>query len=147
MTTPSNITTLRKLYMNNCSSEIINRIHACKRNALTYIYSYIEHIFSTLILCDNNQYLPWNEALAYACSQGISYIDIPISDLKETVPCDEDNVHILHGNYIIDRKFMEPKYIGGAPTLQGIILTILGEGFSVEVNSTDKYLRISIQVL
>ena len=147
MTTPSNIINLRKLYMNNCSSEFISRIHACKRTALTYIYSYIENLFSKLIPCDNNEHLPWNEALSHACRQGISYIDIPISDLKETVPCDEDNVHILHGNYIMDRKFMEPKYIGGAPTLQGIILTILGEGFSVEINNTEKYIRISIQVL
>jgi hypothetical protein len=153
MNSQTSIDNIRTAYMKKWSPELLDRVYACKETAEGYIYSYINKLLSTRIPYEGENLL-WNEALAKACDKGRGYIDIPITDIQETIQCDYNNlvgkpydyINIIKGHCIINRDFVEPIYVGGTPTLQSLFENRIEHGLAVDVNIVEKRVRISIVI-
>lgn len=115
------------------------RIRTCKEMAEAQIRAFVNTITTEpvpvmSVITGTSELIPWRIALERAWDDGDAYIDIDIQAVKEFVVRQgtdsypfEDKVNIFTGQYILDQCFIEPLYVGGAPTLLAALTEEFGE--------------------
>ena len=132
---------MQSTYNKRYSDAMERRVHTCKEMAEAQISTIVNTIMNepVPVICQTtgtSDMIHWSIALEKAWDDGYNSIDIDLRDVKEFVVHQgsdsypfEDKVNIITGQYIMDQCFIEPLYIGGAPTL----LSVLTEEMSDDV--------------
>ena len=132
---------MQSTYNKRFNDAMERRVHTCKEMAEAQISTIVNTIMNepVPVICQTTRtsdMIHWSIALEKAWDDGYNSIDIDLRDVKEFVVHQgsdsypfEDKVNIITGQYIMDQCFIEPLYIGGAPTL----LSVLTEEMSDDV--------------
>jgi len=133
------IVCMQSAYNARFSDAMERRIRTCKEMAEAQIHKIVNTIATEPVpvistMTGTAHMIPWHIALERAWDDGDSHIDIDIQDIKEFVVRQgtdsypfEDKVNIFTGQYILDQCFIEPLYVGGAPTLLAALTEEFGE--------------------
>ena len=133
------IGSMQSAYNKRFDDAMERRIRTCKEMAEAQIRAFVNTITTEPVpvmsaITGISEMIHWSLALERAWDDGDVSIDIDIQDVKEFVLHQgsdsypfEDKVNILTGQYILDQCFIEPLYVGGAPTLLGALTEEFGE--------------------
>lgn len=137
---------MQSAYYARFNDAMERRTRTCKEMAEARISTIIKTFVTEPVpvisaITGTSEIIPWRLALERARDGGNTYIDIGILDINEFVVHQgsdsypfEDKVNIFTGQYILDQCFIEPRYVGGAPTLLGALAKELGESERVYPN-------------
>ena len=130
---------MQSAYNARFSDAMERRIRTCKEMAEAQIRAFVNTIASEPVpvisaMTGTAEMIHWSLALERAWDDGDAYINIDIQAVKEFVVRQgtdsypfEDKVNIFTGQYILDQCFIEPLYVGGAPTLLAALTEEFGE--------------------
>jgi hypothetical protein len=148
------ISAMQTAYHARYSDAMERRIATCREMAEAKIAHIVQTIMTepVPVICKTTgvcEMMPWSIALEQAWDDGYTFIDIDIKDMKEyavrqgtdSYPF-EDKVNIFTGQYIMDQCFIEPLYIGGAPTLLVALTEELGEQVYPNILVNDEGVRV-----